>query len=489
MNHRTSKRIEHIRQVAVYILMACTVFVIVTFITLFMLGFRFDAGKGGLEQYAFLQFASSPSGATVSIDGQLVGSKTPNKSSVPPGKHVIEMWRDGYETWSKTVDVKAGTLTWLNYTLLVPKKLTVESVLNYDTVSGSLASPNGNSILVQKKADIPTFELINLSSDTVKSSTITIPKTVITDFSTTGIVHSYKAEKWDSGGRYVLVKHGYGAKSEWLVMDTQNVASSKNISKTFDVAIDSIVFSDTSGNMFYALETNDIRKLDLSAGTMSRPLISNVTSFEIYEKSRVITYVGFGASGTDQRVVGIYREGDDGPSVIRTVSGDSSIPLNISTTNYFNENYIAISEGKKVDVLSGSYPNTTTDNANTMKVVASFSVQQNITKLSFSQIGEFVLAQAGPDFASYDLEYAKLYVSSVAGSGETYNLKWLDENHLWSDRDGKLTIREFNGSEVHTINPVIIGQDSTLTNNGRYIYSINSAKTGFQLQRVRMILP
>lgn len=489
MNHRNSKRREHIRQVAVYILMACTVFVIVTFITLFMLGFRFDANKGGLEQYAFLQFASSPSGATVSIDGKLVGSKTPNKSSVPPGKHVIEMWRDGYETWSKTIDVKAGTLIWLNYTLLVPKKLTVESVVSYDTVSGSLASPNGNIILVQKKADTPAFELVNLSSDTVKSSTITIPKTVITDFSTIGTVHTYKAEKWDSGGRYILVNHIYGAKNEWLVMDTQNVASSKNISKTFDVAIDSIVFSDTSGNMFYILVTNDIRKLDLGAGTMSKPLVSDVTSFEIYEKSRVITYVGQGASGTGQRVVGVYREGDDNASVVRTVSSDLSIPLNISTTNYFNENYIAISEGKKIDVLSGSYPNTTTDNANNMRVVASYSVQQNVAKLSFSPTGEFVFAQTGSNFASYDLEYAKLHVSSVEGSGEPVNLKWLDENHLWSDRDSKLTIREFNGSEVHTISPVVLGQDSTLTNNGRYIYSINSAKTGFQLQRVRMILP
>ena len=489
MYHRSSKRKEHIRQVAVYILMACTVFVVVTFVTLFMLGFRFDAGKGSVEQYAFLQFASSPSGATVSVDGNIISSKTPNKTSIPPGKHAIEMWRDGYETWKKTVDLRAGTLTWLNYTLLVPKKLTVESVANYDTVVGSLASSDGNKILIQEKAETPVFELVDISSDTIKSSTITIPKTVISNFDTPGTVHSYKVEKWDDGGRYALINHKFGTKSEWLVMDTQNVASSKNISKTFDIAIDSISFSDTSGNMFYVLETNDIRKLDLGAGTISKPLVSNVTSFEIYEKLRVITYVGTGKTGTDERVVGIFREGDDNPSVVRTVTSDQSVPLHISTTNYFNQNYIAISEGKKVDVLSGSYPNTTSDNANSMKLIASFQTGQDVALLSFSPIGEYVLTQTGANFASYDLEYQKLSSSVVVGTGDILPLKWLDENHLWSARDGKLTIREFDGSELHIINLAVFSQDATLTNNGRYLYSIGSAKAGFQLQRVRMILP
>jgi hypothetical protein len=68
-------------------------------------------------------------------------------------------------------------------------------------------------------------------------------------------------------------------------------------------------------------------------------------------------------------------------------------------------------------------------------------------------------------------------------------LQWLDENHLWSDREGKLTIREFDGADLYTINDVTFGQDAALTNNGRYIYSINKTKTGSQLQRVRMILP
>ncbi|MBI3889699.1 PEGA domain-containing protein, partial [Candidatus Saccharibacteria bacterium] len=82
-----------IEAVAVYAVMTLAVVSIATFIIFFVMGFRFNADDGRIEQYAFLQFASSPSGATVTVDGKVVGSKTPNKDSVKPGTHDIVMWR------------------------------------------------------------------------------------------------------------------------------------------------------------------------------------------------------------------------------------------------------------------------------------------------------------------------------------------------------------------------------------------------------------
>lgn len=454
-----------------------------------MLGFRFDAGKGNLEQYAFLQFSSSPSGATVSIDGVVSGSKTPNKSSVPAGKHDIVMWRDGYETWRKSVSVKPGTLTWLNYVLLVPKKLTVEPVANYESLYLSLASPKGNYMLIQKQPDKPIFDLVDLSSDTIKSSNITIPSNIYSEPTTLGQTHTFKIEKWNESERYVLVSHIYGVKNEWLVMDTQNVSQTKNITQLFDLAISEVSFSGNSGNILYASGSSDIRRLDIAAGTISKPLVSSVTNFDIYNKSKVITYVSNGRTGVDERVIGLYREGDDKPSVLRTVPGNSDTPLHITTSYYFNENYVAISQGKKVDILSGSYPNTTSDNANNMKAIASFTVKEDINKLTFSPTGKYVFVQSGAYFASYDLEYKKLVSSNIEGGGAVSQLKWVDDNCVWSDTGGKLTIREFDGANMHIINSVLPGQDATLTNNGRYMYSINKSAKGYQLQRVRMILP
>jgi len=473
----------------VNVFMVFSICVLVTVITFFMLGFRFDSNKGNIEQNAFLQFSSTPSGATVSIDGTVIGSKTSSKSSVQAGTHTIVMWRDGYQTWQKTITVKSGTLTWLNYTLLTPKKLTVEPVATYKTIHSSLASSKGNYILIQPQLNVPSFKLIDISSDNIASKDITIPTNVYSDPLTVGITHTFNIERWDDSERYAIIKHSYGDKVEWIVIDTQDVNQTKNVTKTFNIPIDKVTFSSDSGNGLYVLSGGDIRKLDLNAGTISKPLVSSVTDFDFYNDSKVITYVGNGKTGTDEKVVGLFRDGDTKSAVLRTVKVGATIPLHIATTHYFNENYVAISEGKKVDILSGSYPNTTSDNANSLKVISSFNTTQDVLSLSFSPKGEYVFAQSGANFSSYDLEYQKLATSSVSSVAEISPLQWIDEYHVWSDAGGILSIREFDGANAETINPVLTGQAVALTNNGRFLYSVNKSNAVYQLQRVRMILP
>ncbi len=469
--------------------MTVAVMTIVATITFTMLGFRFDTNNGNIERYAFMQFSSSPSGATISIDGNVINSRTPSKSSVHAGKHEIVMWRDGYETWRKSVDVKPGMLTWLNYSLLVPKKLPVIPVATYKTLFSTLASSKGNYMLVQEQSNVPSFNLVDLSSDKIKSTKISIPSNIYTKPISTSEKNEFQIDKWDNSEKYVLVSHIYGDKTEWLVLDTQNVSQTKNATKLFDLDINNVVFAGNNGNLLYVLNSGDIRKLDLSAGTISKPLVNNVIEYNYYNDSKVITYVGDGKPGSNEKSVGIYRDGDNKPSIIRTVKNNLNLPLRIATTNYFNENYVAISWGEKVDILSGSYPNTTSDITNSMKQIASFNSKNKVDMLSFSPTGKYVFTQSGSNFSSYDLEYQKLASSTIGGSGYALPIKWLDDNYIWSNRDGKLNIREFDGANVHTINSALANQDATLTNNGRYLYSINKSVNGFQLQRVRMMLP
>lgn len=487
MSHWLLKQKTIIKRAAVYAVMTLAVVIIVTFVIFFVLGFRFDADKGQIIQYSFLQFSSSPSGAAVTVDGKIIAAKTPDKTSVPAGQHEVIMWRDGYEKWQKSVDLKAGTITWLNYALLVPKQLTVEPVSNFLSLYSSLASPEGKGVLVQEKAETPTFSLFDLGSDTVKSTQMTIPTNLYSDANIVSYNHIFKMMKWDDGGRYVLVSHIWDDKEEWLILDTQNVAATKNITRLFNITISDINFSGTSGNALYVLSQSDIRKLDLSAGTISKPLVSDVTSFSLY-KTNIITYVGLDAIDKTKQVAGLYREGDVAPHILRTANLQDVI-LHISTTHYFNENYVAISEGKDVDILSGSYPNTTSEDATSLKKIASYSVAEDVQKLSFSPIGEYILTQFGSKFTSYDLEYQTISSSTIEGTGSSVQLEWLDDNYVWSERDGSLVIREFDGANANTINAMTTGQDVALTHNGKYIYSFNQTVNGYQLQRVLMILP
>ena len=99
--------------------------------------------------------------------------------------------------------------------------------------------------------------------------------------------------------------------------------------------------------------------------------------------------------------------------------------------------------------------------------------------------------QSGANFASYDIEHKKVATSVIASdvTATVGPLKWLDDNYIWSDYGGDVTIRESDGTNNNTINKAVIGQDVVLSQNDRYLYSIGKNATGYQLQRVRMILP
>src|SRR5690606_33348605 len=132
-----------------YAVSTLAVITIVTAAILFIQGYRLDSHHG-LEQGALLQFRSLPSGATITVDSKTIGSRTPAKYTVLSGKHAFIMERDGYKPWAKVLDIKAGTLTWLDYIRLIPTDIQVNTVKQYESIAAMKASPDRRFLLVQE---------------------------------------------------------------------------------------------------------------------------------------------------------------------------------------------------------------------------------------------------------------------------------------------------------------------------------------------------
>ena len=487
MFKRPTKKQLFIRRVITYIIMTVAVLVIVAGTILFILGYRLDGDKGSLEQGALVQFDSAPNGAMVSIDGQQIGSRTPAKQSIVAGAHNFSMTRDNYQTWNKSLNVKAGTLTWLDYIRLVPKTLTTESVAQYKAVFNEKASPDNKWLMVQEQAASPTFQLVDLRAQDVKTTEIALPASLYSDATTENVTHSFAMQSWDEGGRYLLVKHTYADKSEYLMIDTQDVATSVNVSRLLSINVSDAAFSGTSGNILYAITDGSIRKLDLSNATISRALVSNVTSFHLYD-TNVVTYVGVDPTNATQQVAGVYREGDETPHVLRTVKSLTT-PVSITATRYYSDDFVAIAEGVKVTILKGSYPTSNAVDSSSLKTYAEFNAAGAVDGLSFSGEGNFLVAQSGLSFVGYEIEYMR-FTNAMVTTSETqaHRLSWLDDAYLWGVYDGHLSIREFDGTNVHVIMPMEPSFDATLSQNGKYLYGIAKTGDSYHLQRVRMIL-
>jgi hypothetical protein len=470
MFKKPTKKQFIIRRVLYSSIATLAVIIIATFTILFMLGFRFNSDSGSLQQGALLQFDSRPNGANVMIDDTYIGSRTATKQTVVAGTHSIRMSRQGYQDWNRTLDLKAGTLTWLDYAILVPNDRPVETVTTYDTLVNATISPDNKWAIAQEKADTPVFHRIDLRSENVKSEIITIPEQKITDAATEGVTHSFTVVSWDAGGRYILVKHNYKDAYEWIVMDTQDVSRSENITQVFGVGFKELEFSGTSGEVFYGLtDEGTIRKVDLGPDTISRAFVTHVESFNLFD-NKVVSYVGIDTVDATKRVAGVYREGDETPHVLHTTT-TLDTPVKIATAQYFGDYYFAIAEGDIVTVLTGEFPSSSSeDTKDGLKTVTTLDLMGAVSALSFSPGGGFVLAQSGGSFKSYEIEHQRADMGAIAATNgaAASSLKWLDTAHLWNDDGGTITMRDFNGANVFEIMKVERGFDASFSQNGRF---------------------
>ncbi|MBJ58857.1 hypothetical protein CL689_00330 [Candidatus Saccharibacteria bacterium] len=485
MYRKPSKKQLLIQRTIIFAIMVLSVTVIVAGTVLFILGYRIDGTNGRFEQGALVQFDSQPNGATVSIDGISTGSQTASKRSVLAGEHAFLITKDGYRPWERTISVEAGTLTWLDYVRLVPTTLDKKTVRSYEEVSDVEAAPDRQTIIVQRRDDRPEFDLVDIRSQEVRSTNVRLPDDVLTQAD--DVQHRYELDEWDASGRYILVRHFYGDSSEWVVFDTENVSESVNVTRLLSIGLSDLQFASTNGNVLYGLSDGVVRKLDLRNATISAGLASQVESFDMYETS-IFTYIGRDASNRDIRVAGLYRDGDRSPHIIMSTE-DEAVPLRIDTARYYGDDYIVVSEGLEVTVLGGSYPASGQSTASTLDEVTTFTLSSQPEQLNFSPDGDYILARSGLSVVTYEIEHDRLNRAEVETSeSKSRSLQWLDAAHLSATYDGHLSMRDFDGTNVHVIMPIVNGFDATLSQNGRYIYGVNKTDDTYRLERVTMIL-
>lgn len=467
--------------------MSVTILAVVTALVLVMIGYTFNRTDGRIEQGGLIQFASSPSGAEVTIDGTVFGSQTPSKTTAFTGSHFIAMNKLGYRTWQKSVDVLPGSILWLNYARLIPATLTPASVADFTTVSSTSSSFDNKFMAIKEDPVTPEIRLVNIADDKNPLTTITLPQTAYTA-PAPDKTQSFTIDAWDNAGRYFLVRHTYDdAKLEWLVVDSQDASKTKNITTLLGVDASKVVFHGSNNRIVIVQIGTDIRQIDLEAATLSRPLVSNVAEFNLSAAS-TISYVTNVDETTKMRSVGYYKLGAHAPVVLRSYA-ETETPLHIAIGTYFSENYIAINHGETVDIFKGALPKTTIE-ASDLSTVASYKVAGGAQWLRIRTDGRFVVAQNGNTYTTYDLELSKMTTTTLKGQAEsTKELPWLDGYTIWSDKDSVVRLYEFDGANQQDIMTVSPGFSVMLNPDGSYIYGINKSAAGtYQLQRVKIIL-
>jgi hypothetical protein len=79
-------------------------------------GYRINPENGALTPHGLLAAKSNPDGAQIFINNELKGA-TNTTFSLPPEKYEVEIRKEGYKTWSKTISLNKEEVSEINASL------------------------------------------------------------------------------------------------------------------------------------------------------------------------------------------------------------------------------------------------------------------------------------------------------------------------------------------------------------------------------------
>ena len=486
MYHPPSKKQQLIRRTITYSLMSLSVALLVAILLFVLLGYQYNRSDGTLRQGGLLQFISAPSGASVKVNDQTLGSQTPTKLTTSAGQHAVVVTRDGYRPWQKTVQLHAGSVLWLNYIRLIPTTPKTSSVADFASLSGALGSGEGNYFAFIENPSAAKVTIAATGSDTVRITALTLPETSYTRPTGTDAASAsvFTLEQWDESERYLLLKHVYDqTKVEWIVLDRDNVNDTHNLTTLFNIPIAKAQFNPSNSRQIFTLSGGDIRRADLGNETLTRTFVSSVADFSVYERDLIGYTTLPDANGA--RSVGYYRDGTEKPYVLREVAS-STTSLHVALSEYFGETYVAIADDTRTDILKGTLPNASEPAA--LKVVATMDLPGGVQWLTRNENGRFVIVQNQGTLMTYDLELARASTVQLAETTATTRpQRWIDNYMFWSDGAGILRTYEFDGANQQDIMGVAPGFDVRLSPSGKYIYGVSKTDAGYSLQRAQLL--
>lgn len=484
MHHNSDKRRTRVRLALTYSMMGIAIIGAVVVLVLILQGYRFNRYDGKVEQGGLVQFDSRPSGATVNLDGIALSAKTASKLTVFAGTHAVTMTKDGYMPWSKSVTVKAGGVLWLNYARLYPQSPIVSTAAVYDTVSAARVAPNRKQLIALSSSNQGVLYLTSLNDDRAQTRTITLNQGVLTSASDAASV-SFSVITWDQDSQYVIIRHNFDNKSEYLSLNV-NDGTTSNITKALGVDISKIEYVVGDHTAVYLLTTShELRRGDLAAATISGPLVTSVADFAQADRSTVTYETTRGSDGS--RSVGYLTNGASRPRSVYTVKDDGTSTLKFRIGTYYGDHFLVLAYGDTTTVYTADLPSSDSSSSLSWRRVGWLSTKGGVSYVGFSpETKRFVYAQMTDTIATYDLETNAVAKVTLQGR-VSRELEWVDSFHIGSTANSESYFYDFDGTNGHVVATNVLDMPTTISENDKYFYYFVSDGTKVALKRVQLV--
>lgn len=433
-------------EIIMVITVIITVIVLAFLVSGYWLGSDFKVERQGM-----LQIYSTPTGANVAVDGDAPWFQRTNTSKVlSSGKHEIVLTKDGYDSWSRTVNIAEGLLYRVHYPrlfLLERQKTTAYSpeVASSEAPSFATVSPDYSSMLLVNKTTIWT--LLSLNRDEVESTQIDVSAI----FNSVSKAEGAKAglftgkilsANWSNDNEHILFKIG-GDINEWVVLNVKNPKNSVNLTREFAADFEEIRIFDNSASTLLALRGGNLHKIDITSRQISAILAEDIKSYDFYESDLIY-------SSSEEVFAGRLND----PKIAILTGADSSTRVLIS--KFYDEKYNFIITNHKIKLLKH-------ENA-----AISFEGEINFTPetVKVGHDGSFIFMQSGINVAVLDMEAMALKEWQL----DSTNFGWLDDSMLYVIKDGTLIVYDFDGQNRRELSTNVSARLPVAITDNRWLY-------------------
>ena len=413
-----------------------TVIVLALLVSGYWLNSNFEIERNGM-----LQIYSKPTGASVEIDHVASSwlERTNSSKILTSGPHSVTLTKDGYDSWTKEINISEGLLYRLHYPRLFMKERYIESVLDANKFALASVSSDHNAMLLINNTSEWTY--LNLDTDNPSPRKIDISKL----FSSVSLADDAKVGlytgniislNWDHDASHVLIQSQNEADIEWVLLDVNNVSKSINLTREYGADFSHIEILDNNSNNLLAVQNHNLHKIDISGRLISAILVKDILDFDhigneiVYSAKSDIAESPDSVSRYD---VGHLKLGDSKATIMETVN----TPVKVAIGKFYDSEYIAVLDNQTISIhQKDTYS----------EQVSTFTLSFAPDTIKVGNNGEFLLLTKESAIATLDLE------ANLIRQWEIENdYGWLDNYMLYTVSNGDLITYDFDGFNRRTL--------------------------------------
>ena len=436
-------RLRHNIMVIVgYVLIAVALSLATVILVFMAYGFGYRNGQVVLNGLLFL--SSGPKSAQVYINGARYKSNTNTKLTLPAGTYNFVLKRAGYRDWQRPITITGGDVESYVYPVLFPASLTTNTKQDY-TGAPSLAAESLDKrwLVIGRPGSLTEFDSYDLHNPSRQPSLLALPEGVLTASTDP---QALDAVAWASDNTHLLLKHTFGAQTEYILLNRNAPEQSVNLTKVLSLPTSNTDLRLSNGRYDRYLELNTATHT-LARATLSAPqavtYLTNVLSFTTSGDATVI-YVTPDPANAKQVDIDVY----DGSATytIRHDAAGTAYPLDAAT--YQGSLYIAVGiTGENVGFIYRDPVGQLTNQRLGVAVPVRVFHITSPDYVSFSPGGQYALFEHGTSLASYDLGnlQGSLYSLPDAIDAGQAHLSWIDGARLTYVSKGQIIVLDYDG--------------------------------------------